>query len=218
MKQYLLYSIAVFGLYACSAGSSSNGNSGSLDICPANAPLFTEQIGTSLINHWGDNVFFYSPYGGGGYNDVYVGAAYFTGKQYLSDALLLPTVSPVTRVGSQQIYNYFTKFLAHGPEYTNNPSTPESGGPFVSLAGCGYGVISGYYNFDYADASPPTTARYTFQFEYLPTPQFVSITVESGPQSGSIVNVSQLPGWYIALQNSGKLPSVNGIAKDMLIK
>jgi hypothetical protein len=217
VKQYFLYSLAALGLYACSAGSSSSNNSG-VDTCPANAPLFTEQIGTNLINHWGDNVFYYSPFGGAGYSDVYVGAAYFTGTEYLSDGVLIPTVSPVTRVGSQQIYNYFTRFLAHGPQYTNNPGTPESGGPFVTLAGCGYGVISGYYNFQYADADTPTTARYTFQFEYLPTPQLVSITVESGPESGSIVTVSQLPGWYIALQNSGKLPSVDGIAKDMLIK
>jgi hypothetical protein len=218
VKKYFLYSFAVLGLYACSAGNSNNNNNASVDTCPANAPLFNEAIGTSLINHWGDNVFYYSPYGDAGYSDVYTGAAYFTGKEYLSDAVLLPTVSPVTRIGSQQIYNYFTKFLAHGPQYTNNPGTPESGGPFITLAGCGYGVISGYYNFDYLDADPPTSARYTFQFEYLPSPQLVSITIESGPSVGNIITVSQLPGWYIALQNSAKLPSVDGIAKDMLIK
>jgi|GEM_PF-2111958 len=216
MKKYFLYILVVLGLCACSAGGSNQNFNP--DACPVNAPLFTQAIGTSLINHWGDNVFFYSPFGGAGYTDSYVGAAYFTGNEYLSNAVLLPTVSPVTRVGSQQIYDYFTQFLAHGPRYTNNPGTPESGGPFVTLAGCGYGVINGYYNFIYQDADTPTTARYSFEFEYQPSSAVISIVVESGTSIGQTVTVNQPPGWYIAMQNSAKLPSLDGISKDLLIK
>jgi hypothetical protein len=216
MEKYFLYGVTILGLYACSAGGSNKNFDP--NACPAGAPLFTEAVGTSLINHWGDNVFYYSPYGSGGYTDPYVGAAYFTANEYLFDAVLSPTVSPVTRVGSQEIYNYFTRFLSHGPRYVNNPGTPESGGPFVTLAGCGYGVISGYYNFRYQDGDVQTNARYTFQFEYQPSSERISIVVESGPQMGSTITVNQAPGWYIALQNSARLPSVDGIAKDLIIK
>lgn len=215
MKNYLLYALTLVGLYACNSGGTSNQGQ---PICPINAPLFSTEIGTNLINQWGINVFSYSPYGSAGYTDPFIGAAYFTGTEYVSNAVLLPTVSPITRSGSQEIYDYFTKFLAHGPQMTNNPGTPESGGPFISLAGCGYGVISGYYNFTYQDGTPETTARYTFQFQYQPIESNVSIVVGSGTESGAIINVKQPIGWYVKLQNSAKLPSSIGLPNNLLIK
>jgi hypothetical protein len=192
-------------LVGCNAGSTST--SANPPSCPASAPLFSATVGTELINNWGVNAFAYSPYGSAGYTDPYVGAAYFTGVQYLSNAVLLPTLSPVTRDGSQAIYDYFTGFLAKGPVMTNNPGTPESGGPFITLAECGYGVISGYYNFTFTNPSSTASARYTFEFQYISTPEQVSIMVESGASVGQLITVTQPAGWYIALQNSAALPS-----------
>ena len=214
MKKNILYSLILIGLSACNAG----GN-GSSSTCPVTAPQFSADIGTALINAWGTNVYYYSPYGSGGYTDPYLGAAYFTAAQYFSDAVLLPTVSPTTRVGSQAIYNYFTSFLAHGPQMTNNPGTPQSGGPYITQAGCGYGVISGYYNFTFADGTAPANARYTFQFQYSTAINNIAITVESGTESGKTLNILQTPGkWYIMLQNSATLPSSFGLPQNLLVK
>lgn len=213
MKNYILYGLSLFGLYACNAGGTATPSS-----CPTNAPMFSSELGEHLINKWGESAIFYSPYGASGYADPYIGAAYFTGIKYTNDAVLLPTVSPVTRSGSQEIYDYFTKFLAHGPQMVNNPKSPESGGPFITQASCGYGVQSGYYNFTYRDGTTSTTARYTFQFQYQPTPSTVSITIESGSMFESKITIIQPVGWYIKLQNSAKLPSSRGLPNNLLIK
>lgn len=199
-----LLAINVLGicvLTACNAGSTAGGES-NLTTCPTTAPMFSAELGTQLINNWGASVTKYSSE-----SDVYVSAAYFTAANYLSDGVLLPTVSATTRVGSQAIYNYFTDFLALQPTMTNNPESPESGGPYETLAGCGYGVTSGYYNFVFGSDPTVTNARYTFQFMYIPSQQSVSITVESGPSVGQVLEITQPGGWYINLQNSAKLPS-----------
>ena len=210
MKKYLLYAISLCGLYACNSGGGSSQ-------CPTTAPLFNAEIGTSLINQWGTDAYAYSPYGSKGYTDIYTGAAYFTGAHYLQNAILLPTVSPVTRTNAQEIYDYFTNFLAHGPQMTNNPGTPESGGPYISQAGCGYGTISGYYNFTYQDGTTPTNARYTFQFQYIAESTSINITTEGGSSVGSVINIAQVPGWYIQLQNSAKLPATIGLPQNLFI-
>lgn len=193
-------SVACF-ITACNSGGSSTPAS----VCPTTAPMFTESLGVQLLNQWGTNVLAYSPYQTptATYPSTYTGAAYFTGAQYTPDAVLLPTVSNQIREGSQSIYSYFTKFLAHGPMMVLNS---ESGGPYVTMAGCGTGVISGYYNFTYADGSPPTEARYTFQFNYAPTSQNIAIVVESGVESGTSIAITQAPGWYVDLQHSTGLP------------
>jgi hypothetical protein len=129
--KYFLYCCVLLSIYACNAGDNNQLN------CPINAPLFSNAIGINLINTWSANALYYSPYNeSNSQQDPYIGAAYFTGVEYASNAVLLPTVSPITRYGSQQIYNYFTKFLANGPQMTI-----ESGGPFTSLAGCGLSLI-----------------------------------------------------------------------------
>lgn len=175
--------------------------------CNKDAPLFTLEIGIQAINRWGENLKYYSPNGSGGYRDRYVGAAYFVANQYLTDPVLLPTVSPITRLGINNIYDYFTSFFAHDPQMIMNSQNRKSyANPIVTLAGCGYGVISGYYNFNYSDKTPSTAARYTFEFNYLATPKKVTIEIESGTHAKSTVTVQQLPGWYIKLQNSAKLP------------
>lgn len=215
MRKLLTLNIACIAvLTGCNAGS---GSSSSSSTCPANAPLFTVAIGNQILESWGMNAQYYSPYesaatcisAGVPYNcqDPYVGAAFFTGIEYLYDvAVLMPTVSPDTRVGSQEIYNYFTTFLATGPVMTNNPGVPESGGPYDTLAGCGYGVMSGYYNFAFQNGSESANARYTFQFQYNAESQLAQITIESGTDSGVQILVNQGPGWYIYLQNSAVLP------------
>lgn len=195
MQKFFVSGILVFCVVACGNGTSER--------CPSNAPLFTEALGTELINNWGNQVSSYSPGGSAGFTDVHVSAAYFTGNNYLPDAVLLPTVSPMTRDTSQEIYDYFTHFLADQPTMTNNPGTPQAGGPFLTLGGCGYGVISGYYNFVFGHTGDgePTNARYTFQFQYLTSPSTVSIQVP-----GQLIEINQPAGWYIMLQNSAKLP------------
>lgn len=210
----ILLSLGILSLAGCNAGSTS-GSTNTPSQCPIDAPLFTQQIGEQLIDAWGVNATKYSPTGSAGYTDPYVGAAYFTGVQYLSNAVLLPTVSPVTRVGSQVIYNYFTKFLTNNPVMTNIPLTDGT-----TLSDCGVGVISGYYDFLLSPSgSTPSTvnARYTFQFQYLSMPTTVAITVESGVESGTVITVPQPAGWYIMLQNSAQLPSGSGVKPDLLI-
>lgn len=210
----ILLSLGILSLAGCNAGTTS-ASASTPSQCPADAPLFTQEIGNQLIDTWGNNVVKYSPTGSAGYTDPYVGAAYLTGVQYLSNAVLLPTVSATTRVGSQAIYGYFTSFLLNNPVMTNIPLT---GG--TTLSDCGVGVISGYYDFVLSPSGGTPSvvnARYTFQFQYLSTPTTVAITVESGVESGTVITVPQPAGWYIMLQNSAKLPSGVGIKSDLLI-
>lgn len=199
-------------LYACNnVGSNTNLNNS----CPVSAPMFTKELGIQLINNWGDKLYYYSPYGDSDYTDVYVGAAYFTAVSYTVDAVLLPTVNSIIRDTPQSIYNYFTSFLAKGPMMT---SVFESGLPFITYANCGIGVISGYYNFTYANGYAETNARYTFQFVYEPIPHNITITVESGSQAGQSLEIYQPEGWYIMSQHSSVLPSTQGISPDLIIK
>lgn len=204
MRHFLVFGTIILCLSACHAKK----RVALPPVCPPSTPLFTEELGTALINNWGTSVAYYSPNGSGGYTNVDIGAAYFTAANYLPDAVLLPTVSPVTRDNSDSIYEYFTHFLANCPIMTNNPGTPQPGGPFVTLAGCGYGVISGYYNFAYTcgtSAGAMPKARYSFQFQYLSAADTISIDVIGGETT----TLKQPAGqWYIMLQNSALLPGL----------
>ncbi len=193
----------------CNSGGTSNSDNTSL--CPVTAPMFTTSIGNQILTQWASNAYAYSPYGSGSCvsngvtydcTDPYIGAAFFTGIEYTPDAVLMPTLSSTTRIGLQEIYDYFTGFLAHGPM-----ATPvEESGPYETLAGCGYGVMSGYYDFTFSDGTAPAHARYTFQFQYLADTNLVPIIVESGSESGTQLLITQSPGWYIELQNSAQMP------------
>ncbi|MBP9741823.1 MAG: hypothetical protein KBD37_00525 [Burkholderiales bacterium] len=211
MQKLLTLSIVSGALLTgCNSGGTSASENTSL--CPVTAPMFTTAVGEQILSTWATNAYAYSPYGnatcvsnGVTYNctDPYIGAAFFTGVGYTADAVLLPTLSANILIGSQQLYGYFTGFLAHGPIAT----LIESSGPYETLAGCGYGVMSGYYDFAFSDGTPSANARYSFQFNYVSTTQYVPITVESGSESGLQLIITQSPGWYIELQNSAQLPS-----------
>lgn len=199
MKQFL--TISTICLYLTACHHAKRVNTPTLN-CPSYAPLFTAQLGTELINNWGQSVQYYSP-NAGTYPNVNVGAAYFTAANYTENAVLLPTVSPITRHDPQGIYEYFVSFLSHCPVLTNNPIATE--GPFATLEACGFGTISGYYNFKFTCGEPgEPMARYTFQFEYIADPNTVSININGG----STVSIPQPAGqWYIMLQNSAALPT-----------
>ncbi|MEN9390852.1 MAG: hypothetical protein RL017_149 [Pseudomonadota bacterium] len=171
--------------------------------------MFDQNIAQAALNKWGTNAFAYSPFESNSSCpqciDPYVGAAYFAAAEYLPNAVLLPTVSPITRKGTQQIYDYFTNFLSNGPQANFNPESVE---PYITYATCGYGEISGYYNFNFASGlESEVEARYTYAFKYLAANQNVAVTIESGTESGTVINYTQTPGWYIQLHNSAKLPS-----------
>jgi hypothetical protein len=204
MKASLLVitSSTILALGGCTIGSTSPSQ-----LCPINAPLFDQNVAQASLIKWGTNALAYSPYATGSTcpqcTDKYIGAAYFAAIEYLPNAVLLPTVSPITRTNSQQIYNYFTNFLGNGPQAN---FAAESSAPIITYAACGYGEVSGYYNFNFASGAESAAARYTYAFRYLATNQNIAITVESGPESGTVVNYTQTPGWYIQLHNSAKLP------------
>ncbi|MES2204764.1 MAG: hypothetical protein V4496_06040 [Pseudomonadota bacterium] len=172
--------------------------------CPADAPQFTTEIGLAAIKQWGKNAYKHSPKGPKGYSSANVAAAYFTLSSYAPDAVLLPTVSQVSRVGTQGIYDYFINFLQENPVMSKVPMT---GG--TTLAGCGEGVISGYYNFvlQKAGETPKHVhARYTMQFEYSAKPREVSLKLIGNSDGENVIKYTQPVGWYIKLQNSAVLP------------
>lgn len=173
--------------------------------CPVDAPQFTTDIGLAAIKQWGKNAYENSPRGHEGFSASNVGAAYFTLTSYAPDAVLLPTVSSVSRVGFQGIYDYFVSFLKENPVMSK---VPFKGG--TTLAGCGVGVISGYYNFELKKADEPPKevhARYTMQFEYSPRPREVSLKLMGDSGFQKVITYTQPVGWYIKLQNSAVLPA-----------
>lgn len=208
MKKMLALSTAAFvlslTLTGCQEGNKNVNTEQSPQTCPANAPMFTSKIGEDRIKQWGMGANANSPVGKAGYEDINVGAAYFTMQNYTSEAVLLPTVSRISRVGLQGIYDYFLDFLLKNPQMTEEPL---KGG--TTLANCGVGVMSGYYDFMLSSpnkAPKLAHARYTMQFDYQSEPKEVSITVTDGPDSGKVISYTQKPGWYIDLQNSAALP------------
>ena len=154
-----------------------------------------------LLN-WGNGLQLYSV---NSIPDVYLGAGYFTMTYYTPDAILQPTVSPVQREGTQEIYDYFTHFLVTNP-IMSIPS-PESN---VAMdLGCGYGGYVGYYDFEqYSGTNKQTTtnARFSFTYKYMETAFTSSFIVESGSQMGQTITQTNQPGWYIYQQQSSALP------------
>lgn len=76
---------------------------------------------------------------------------------YLSDAVLLPTVSNKVRLTQEQRVDYFEHFLVKKPV-----------GKIVSRTirlGCNTAIDSGTYTFTFGDKST-VSARYTFTYEY----------------------------------------------------
>lgn len=165
-------------------------------------PAFNKQTAEQMLTNWGNGLQLYSV---NTIPDVYLGAGYFTMTYYTPDAILQPTVSPIQREGTQEIYNYFTHFLVTNP-IMSIPS-PESN---VAMdLGCGYGGYAGYYDFlQYVgtDKQKTTNARFTFIYKYMETSFTSSFMVESGSQVGQTITQTNQPGWYIYQQQSSALP------------
>lgn len=180
---------------SCGAGSTTV-------ISTCNSPTFTNLTAESLITSWGNGL---QTYNLANNPDIYVSAGNFTMKYYTTDAILQPTLSPVQREGTQEIYDYFTEFLAKNPVMSTNfeSNTAEA-------LGCGYGVYAGYYNFVVYPGTPQESvsqARFTFLYQYMPESFSSSFIVESGPNNGSTISTINTPGWYVSLQQSSLLPS-----------
>ncbi len=189
-------------------------------VCPVDAPLFTTEQGVKSVQNWGALLEKNSPNGSAGYKNAYEGAAYFILATYTPKAVLLPTVSHVSRVGQQSIYDYFIHFLSKNPKMTRKIIAKNLIKDGTTLSACGVGVINGYYDFALGQKSEPEKivhGRYTMQFEYLSKPREVSVTIMDGPESGSLISYVQPIGWYIKLQNSAVVPEQNvGFLKELI--
>lgn len=169
------------------------------------APDFTDQVAQQLLTNWGNGLQTYNLTNN---PDIYVSAGYFTMSFYTPDAILQPTVSPIQREGTQQIYNYFTGFLKSNPVMSFDPKLNDA----ASL-GCGFGSYVGNYTFTLNPntAQESTVAgRFTFIYEYMPTVFTESFSVESEGGVGETFIQTNQPGWYIMQQQSSILP----LAKD----
>lgn len=180
---------------ACGAGTATN-----VDYC--SYPTFTETMAESLITNWGAGLqSYYNQYS----SDLYMGAGYFTMSYYTPDAILQPTLSQQQLYGTQELYGYFTSFLAKNPIM----STTFESNAALSL-GCGYGGYAGYYNFvTYPGTLQESTteARFTFIYQYEPSAYYESFTAESGTEQGTLFTQQNSAGWYISLQQSSVLPN-----------
>lgn len=169
------------------------------------APKFTREIALELLQHWGDGALKHSSNVGG--TDKYVSSGYFAMNYYARDATLLPTVSPVQRYGTQEIYDYFIGFLQNNPKMIIK--SPEK--LYARELGCGFGVASGYYDFILQD--PKTNekntayARFTFVYEYEKESFTTSFKVDDGVSKGKVLKQTNPAGWYIDLQQSSLLPT-----------
>lgn len=204
MKKLILAIIPLVGvgLTACGSGGGTTTNNYYPDDC--NAPTFNSTTGQQLLDSWGEGL---QTYNANTYGDIGVesSAAFFTMSYYAPEAVLLPTVSFIQREGTQEIYDYFTHFLAKNPVM----SLPNLESNVFMQLGCGYGGASGYYNFV---VNPGTVnestvnARFTFVYKYESQTFNESAVIESGPMTGQTVSQTNLPGWYIDTQQSSILP------------
>lgn len=174
--------------------------------CGCQSPKFDRETAVKLLDNWGQGAILY--HANGSNIDPYMVAGQFAMSFYTPEATLLPTVSPVQRMGVQGIYDYFVHFLSSNPKM--QLVYPED--LVANELGCGFGTVSGYYNFVLSDpktkAEPKTVhARFTFIYEYKPKAFETEFTPESGINKGATIKQVNNPGWYIDLQQSSLLPS-----------
>lgn len=74
---------------------------------------------------------------------------------YVSDAVLLPTISNQVRLTNQERIDYFNDFLKKGPQGKIDSRTIR--------IGCNKAIDTGVYTFTFKDNSQ-VTARYTFTY------------------------------------------------------
>lgn len=90
-------------------------------------------------------------------NSLKTGDAKKVSENYVSDAVLLPTVSNKVRLTDAERVDYFKHFLAKKPTGKIESRT-------IRL-GCNKAIDSGVYKFTFADKSE-VTARYTFTYTF----------------------------------------------------
>lgn len=79
-------------------------------------------------------------------------------RMYSDDAVLLPTVSKVPRLTTEERIDYFQHFLAERPS-----------GALDSLhlrPGCNEATLAGLYTFQFAASGKQVAARYTFTYQW----------------------------------------------------
>ncbi|BEM85465.1 cag pathogenicity island protein Cag5 (plasmid) [Serratia marcescens] len=90
-------------------------------------------------------------------NTLKTGDARKVNNNYLSNAVLLPTLSNKVRLTDAERIDYFNNFLKKGPEGKIDSRT--------ILSGCNHAIDSGNYTFIFSDNSM-VYARYTFTYAW----------------------------------------------------
>lgn len=90
-------------------------------------------------------------------NALKTGNARTVSDTYLSDAVLLPTVSNKVRLTDEDRMDYFKKFLKKGPSGKIDTRTIR--------IGCNYAIDTGTYTFTFSDKTK-VSARYTFSYAW----------------------------------------------------
>lgn len=101
----------------------------------------SEQNVASLFDKWNDS--------------LATGDATKVSELYVSDAVLLPTLSNKVRLTDQERIDYFKEFLKKGPSGKIDSRTIR--------IGCNKAIDTGVYTFTFKDNSH-VTARYTFTY------------------------------------------------------
>lgn len=92
------------------------------------------------------------------WNDsLQTGDAKTVAENYLSDAVLLPTLSDKARLTDEERIDYFKKFLAKKPVGKIDSRTIR--------IGCNKAIDTGHYTFTFGDGSQ-AAARYTFTYSW----------------------------------------------------
>lgn len=108
---------------------------------PVNCIKASEQDVASLFTKWNDS--------------LATGDSKKVSDLYVSDAVLLPTLSNQVRLTDQERINYFNDFMKKGPQGKIDSRTIR--------IGCNKAIDTGVYTFTFKDNSN-VTARYTFTY------------------------------------------------------
>jgi hypothetical protein len=196
MKKIFL--VLVVALMSCSTNATTNAPDLKNISCTINNPKFDKVTGIDVIQSWGKDLVHYQTIYKQSNFKVDNAPAEFTANHYTQNAVLLPTLHSKTRVGLQEINDYFDGFMTKDPHLVLTKDDIKHAK--VTLTGCGYGFMSGYYSF--LSKGKLLKASYTMQFHYQADPELVTVDTNDGHN----ITVNQNPGWYIATQHSSMLP------------
>jgi hypothetical protein len=196
MKNLLLV-ILIINIISCASNKPGNSDIKNLS-CPRDMPQLTKKIAISVIQKWGSDLkYYYTLYSRDQFR-VDTSPAEFTAYHYTKNAMLMPAFNSQTRIGIQAVHDYFDTFLTREPivvmtqEDINNSQ--------ITLSGCGYGVINGYYAFN--SNGKLLKGRYTIQMQYQTNSTLVTVNTNDGYN----LSITQPSGWYIVSQHSSLLP------------